>query len=255
MDQPIIDIYDNNGSVGRYKRFSVRLPEFLAHYPPEKGYRIEAEMTDSLSLQTSRVELLREAIRAGRKPQDLGLRAVYETVVMVYIRRLVSPQGQVIATASAAKPIVAYKDYEILETAALQRLLALLGFGGEVFDADEAADMTDQDLRTSPTPATVKPLVNPSSPEPRTDKTSPGITTQTARDTVAQLNQEANTPVPPPQGSTQAVPPAMRRQVENLARQLGVHIPVISNFEDAKKAFKDLSGQRRAQRSQPLAKG
>ena len=26
MDQPIIDIYDNNGLVGRYKRLSVRLP-------------------------------------------------------------------------------------------------------------------------------------------------------------------------------------------------------------------------------------
>ncbi len=252
MDQPIIDIYDNNGSVGRYKRLSVRLPEFLAQYPPEKGYRIEAEMTDSLSLQTSRVELLREAIRAGRKPQDLGLPAVNETVVMVCIRRLVSPQGQVIATASAAKPIVAYKDYEILETAALQRLLALLGFGGEVFDADEAADMTDQGLRASPTPATVKPLVNPCSPEPRTDKTGQGTTTRTARETVTHLTQEAIRRDSPPHGSTEAVPPALRRQVENLARQLGVDVPVISNFEDAKKALKDLSEQRRTQRSQPL---
>ena len=54
------------------------------------------------------------------------------------------------ATATAAKLIQVYKDLEVLETAARQRLLAALGFGGEGLDADENLDQRDQGLTPAP---------------------------------------------------------------------------------------------------------
>jgi len=50
---------------------------------------------------------------------------------------LCDESNEVVASASALKSISQYKYYEIGETAALQRLLAKLGFGGETFDYDE----------------------------------------------------------------------------------------------------------------------
>ena len=146
MSSPVVTLFDDVGDAHLYKKVSARLPAFLAEYPPKEGYRIETEVTDSLSLQKGRLALLREAIAGGKPPTDLGLPGLEEATVMVCIRRLKSPEGHTIAEGSAAKAIVRYKDYEILETAALQRLMALLGFGGEVFDQDEASDFADQGL-------------------------------------------------------------------------------------------------------------
>ena len=49
-------------------------------------------------------------------------------------------QERVIATAHAAGLLAQCKDFEILETRAIQRLYGAIGFGGEIFDPDEDRD-------------------------------------------------------------------------------------------------------------------
>lgn len=236
MSSPVVTLFDDVGDAHLYKKVSARLPDFLAEYPPKEGYRIETEVTDSLSLQKGRLALLREAVAGGKRPTELGLPGLEEATVMVCIRRLKSPEGHTIAEGSAAKAIVQYKDYEILETAALQRLMALLGFGGEVFDQDEASDFADQGLNAQ-TPERTGPARPPTVVE-RADRGA-------APDPMPEVPDDARGA---PDGDE--VPPALRRQVLNLAQRMGVQAPKVASIDDAKAALKTLSEHQRAQRAE-----
>jgi hypothetical protein len=141
----IVEWFSSEGEVVRYRPLSARLPEFLAVYGPERGFSVDTEIHDPLSLKPGLLKLYEIALQAGRKPEEVGLpplNAADQTLVCWATLR--DPAGRVLATATAAKVIQSYKDLEVLETAARQRLLAALGFGGEALDADESQDQTDQ---------------------------------------------------------------------------------------------------------------
>ena len=141
----IVEWFSSEGEVVRYRPLSARLPEFLAVYGPERGFSVDTEIQDPLSLKPGLLKLYEIALQAGRKPEEVGLpplNAADQTLVCWATLR--DPAGRVLATATAAKVIQSYKDLEVLETAARQRLLAALGFGGEALDADESQDQTDQ---------------------------------------------------------------------------------------------------------------
>ena len=141
----IVEWFSSEGEVVRYRPLSARLPEFLAVYGPERGFSVDTELQDPLSLKPGLLKLYEIALQAGRKPEEVGLpplNAADQTLVCWATLR--DPAGRVLATATAAKVIQSYKDLEVLETAARQRLLAALGFGGEALDADESQDQTDQ---------------------------------------------------------------------------------------------------------------
>ena len=141
----IVEWFSSEGEVVRYRPLSVRLPAFLAVYGPERGFSVDTELQDPLSLKPGLLKLYEIALQAGRKPEEVGLpplNAADQTLVCWATLR--DPAGRVLATATAAKVIQSYKDLEVLETAARQRLLAALGFGGEALDADESQDQTDQ---------------------------------------------------------------------------------------------------------------
>lgn len=141
----VIPIVSESG-VTLYKKAASRVPEFLEYYGPEQGYQIETEINDTLSLKPQLKELYLATIQAGKNPQEVGLPEI-PGHVMIYWARL-KKDGQTIAEAHAVRPVSQYKDSEKGETAALQRLMARLGFAGEVLESDEAEDMADQDLET-----------------------------------------------------------------------------------------------------------
>ena len=153
MSNKIVVLYTPDGEAVQYRPLSERIKDFLAVYGPEQGYAVETVFQDSLSLKTGLLKLYESALQAGRKPEEVGLPPLVEAgQVLVCRATLKNREGRIVATTHAAKVILSYKDLEILETAARQRLLAALGFGGEVLDADENQDQHDQGFVERPVP-------------------------------------------------------------------------------------------------------
>ena len=145
----VIDIFNSDGTVSPYRLLSDRLPDFLGRYGPEQGYAIVIEAQDPLSLRPGLLRLYEAAIAAGHSPEAVGLPPPKD-ISMVFQAKLLDREGRMVCNASALKPIREYKEWECAETAARQRLLAALGFGGDVLDADESQDMDDQRLKIRP---------------------------------------------------------------------------------------------------------
>jgi hypothetical protein len=235
-DDRYIDL--ENGE--RYLRYAERVPHFLKEYPPKEGYRVLTEMQDLLSLQPGRLSLLREAIAAGKKLSDLGLPGLEDDInTMVCVVKLLNAQAQIVRTASALCVLKNQKDFEILETAANQRLLAALGFDGSVFNADENADLQAQGVALRTTAGSQQNAV-PSGAK----STAPVIQEPAAR---------TGNAAP---GAAAQVPPAQRRQIENLAKSLGEAAPVLNSPEDASAELRrlgEVQRQRRAGSGRPAA--
>lgn len=137
---------DTPEGVKKYKRFSARLPEFLAKYPYEKGFRVVKRCADSLSYQKGLLQLYEAAIRAGKKPAEVGLPPILETPTMIFEAALFGQDGEIIANGTSCQAIDEFKDWEKGETASFQRLLGSLGFGGDVFDDDENRGLDAQGI-------------------------------------------------------------------------------------------------------------
>lgn len=220
-----------------YKRYAARIPAFLNAYPPKEGYCVVISWTDLLSLQTGRLSLLREAVIAGRKPSDVGLPGIENDVnTLVCTARLLDPQEQVVRSGSATMQVLEFKDFEKLETAANQRLLAALGFGGEVFDEDENADLAAQG-RTPDASSTAESSAGASASPP-------------APSAPLSFEGSASTSVgsEPPDDSAE-VTAAERRQIENLASRVGASVPPLKTRSDVKQARRQLSALDRQRRT------
>lgn len=147
MSNEIIELFTPEGETKEYRKFSSRLPDFLKAYPKDKGYRVSVEISDPLAHKPGLMKLYEQAIAQGKTPQEMGLPPMPAGDVMVFTATLHDGDGNTLECASALRLIQNYKDWEKGETAARQRLISALGFGGDCFDADEASDMGDQGLR------------------------------------------------------------------------------------------------------------
>lgn len=134
-----VQITNPDGTVTDYKQVSERLPDFLDAYPPSDGWRIVKDHTFASAEKAEIARLWEKALEAGRDPKKLGLPPVAGQVV-IFGASLWSPEERLIANATSLKSVVSAKDWEAGETAAFQRLMATLGFGGSTMDADEAHD-------------------------------------------------------------------------------------------------------------------
>lgn len=238
MTDSVVTFVDDFGNDVQYKRYAARLLEFLKAYPPADGYRVEIERTDLLSQQKGLLSLLREAIIAGKKPSDVGIPGIERIVnVLVCTAKLLNPQNQVVKSASAAMNISEHKDFETLETAANQRLIAALGFGGEVFNEDEDADLRSQgrEVRSGATDSA------PSREPERT--TSPSSAPLSFAEAPAK-----DKPVPGGDSQEDGVTEAERRQIENLARRVNAPVPTLRTRADVKAARQQLSTKDRERR-------
>jgi hypothetical protein len=272
----VVTIYPNNGEPPRsYKRFSARIPDFLAKYPPEEGYKLTSQFTDFLSLQKGRLTLVQECVSAGRKPEEVGLPPLDDINVMVCTVTLVDPGGDVLINKSASMDIRGHKDLEVLETAATQRVFAGLGFGGDIFDDDEDVDLKKQGLlsvATKPESATStipepRPVVSEFSarkrspdatPEPETAPLTAIPSTADIRDVPAQSVPRASDdtekrvePAVRAKPSSQStrkpgkqhgkpIPPTMLRNIHNLADARNVKVPDFANTTEAMQFLREL---------------
>ncbi|MBL8269554.1 hypothetical protein [Steroidobacter sp.] len=233
MAEKIVTLISDRGAEVLYKRYGARIPLFLAEYPPKDGYRVVIEMTDLLSLQKGRMALLREAINAGKKPCDVGLPGIENDVnTLVCTARLLDPQERVIRSASASMKIEEHKDLEALETAANQRLLAALDFGGEMLDEDEDRDLAAQGLSRTAQPQTRTTLAS-STPDTFEQTDGTDLTSETTK------NQDEN---------DNKISAAERRMIENLARRVNQPVPPLQTRADVKKARQALNALARQQR-------
>ncbi|PJI37527.1 MAG: hypothetical protein CTR54_23005 [Rhizobium sp.] len=270
----IVEFFTPEGEVTQYRPLSARLPTFLAVYGPERGFSVDTEIVDSLSLKPGLLKLYEIVLHAGRKPEEAGLPPLNGTgQTLVGRATLRDREGRVLATATAAKPIQSYKDLEVLETAARQRLLAALGFGGEVLDTDEILDQTDQGWVSRPivpaVPATravgATPIVPPPSiqdtagtPASIQDAAEAPASSQDApvaevAEGVMPLAVAAGIPPvasPPAAPAPVAAPPvsdrdaraltALIRQIEQQARVRGIEPPVVTTRQEAQVALQRL---------------
>ena len=149
----VVYITNPNGEVSRYITFESRLQEFLKFYSVLDGYSVIVETTDYLSKNSGLLSLYKEAIIAGKNPKEVGLPEIREMVV--FTAKLLK-EGNVLQTASSCKLINYYKDYEIGETAARQRLIASLGYTSGEFNFDETSDMDDQNINYSFQPHSIQ---------------------------------------------------------------------------------------------------
>lgn len=238
MSERIVSILNENGSETRYTRYSARLPLFLKEYSPKEGFRVVIERTDLLSQKKGLLSLLREAVVAGRKVSDLGLSGIERDInTIVCVAKLLSPTGDVLRDAAAAMEVLERKDFEALETAADQRLLARCGFGGEIFDGEEDADILGRGgtIDTAPAASPAAPRTpGPQGPEPSSSSTGGSPTTSLRADSP---DDEAE------------VTQAERRQIENLARRVGQSMPELRSRADVKAARTQLSALDRQRRS------
>ena len=228
----VIDFYTQDGDLVTYRPLSARLPEFLREYGPAQGFSVETEIMDAISLKPGLLRLYEIVLQAGRKPEEAGLPAlVLAGQTQVCRATLRDENGRVWATATAAKLIQVYKDLEVLETAARQRLLAALGFGGEGLDADENLDQRDQGLTPAPQALGGEPTPVPA--ESTAARITPSGMPPAARET----------PIPPPPVAavdTDATLVALRRQLVHQATIRGVEPPVVATREEARTALKRL---------------
>lgn len=238
----IVEWFTAEGAVVQYRPLSARLPAFLAVYGPERGYAVDTAMQDSLSLKPGLMKLYETVLQAGCKPEAVGLPPLSVAGQTLVCRAtLRDPAGRVLATATAAKVIQSYKDLEVLETAARQRLLAALGFGGDIFDRDEDQDRADQGgVCPSPVPSpTVVPVA-------KAVRAVPASIPETADDP-ASIEDPVEAPVA---SSSVAASPAsdrdaraltaLIRQIEQQARVRGIEPPVVTTRPEAQAALQRL---------------
>jgi hypothetical protein len=234
--------------VSRYQPLSHRLPAFLDHYGPEKGYALVIEVQDALALRPGLLRLYEAALQAGRTPEEVGLPPLPKEPTLHFQATLLDAQGRVVGTAAALKPILAYKDFEGGETAARQRLVAALGFGGEVLDEDENQDrrtMGVAALGTSPTPppqstadappATVTWPAEPSPGDAAAAPPTPPEPTVSAQP----LEREPSGPQGT-QASASPPPAALVAQINHVAKLKGLEAPAYTTAAEARKVLKQL---------------
>jgi|GEM_PF-2863180 len=240
MAKKVVEIFEPTGEVKKYRLLSERLPEFLAAYGPDKGYRVILKVTDLASIQAGLTSLYVEAIKAGVKPTEAGLPPMPGG--LVFRATLIDKNGNEVANATSHRfRLESYKDFEKAETAARQRLLAALGFGGEILDGDETGDVSDQGkecrIKTVPaqpspirpvaasTPSATTPPPLASKEEPCESETKTSVSEESSDDS-AQTDEQSG------------VTAAWLNRIKSTAAAQGIPVPKVSSDEEAKRVWK-----------------
>jgi len=217
-----------------WRPVSERTAQFNKDYPSKSGYRVVFVRKDALSYQAGRLELYKAAINAGQSFEKVGLPPLNDVTTMVVEATLYGQDDKPITSGTAAKQILEYKDWERLETAAFQRLLAKLGYHGEVLDADEDAEIAA--LAKTPAPvqaATPAPVVEqPRQAAPQQEPTEPAVTAQ-----------KVETAAPAANVTTfgNKVPASLLNQIKRHCKRRGVEVPTFETADQAIRYLAELS--------------
>ena len=217
-----VNIFQQNGDVVKYRRVSERLPEFLEQYPIGSGYRLVSSHQEYLSATPQYSEIIKAAIEKGTSFETITSTISFNKVI--FTCQLLDESNELVANASAVKGVSQYKDYEVGETAALQRLMAKLGFGGEIFDKDEDSDFESQHLHTD-----VQDKKPTSEPSPVSPISPAHVEEVPVKVDDIKANSKASN-----------VPPALLRQLKMQAEIAGIDVPHVNTAAEAKAALKKI---------------
>lgn len=253
-----ITIFSPLGEATEYRKVSERLPEFLKMFPLTDGYRVIRSHQSDSEYSSSLHALWTEALKAGKKPGDIGLPHIYG--MSVIFEASLFHNETLIANASAYKHVSSPKDWEAGETASFQRLMAACGLGGTDMDCDDQYDRISSGLERSPksssshhqtarndTPATVvtsESTVSESQANVQEPKTQPNVS-----ETAAQVDESLSGK---PQETIRLIKkvnpenhdgirPQLLNQLNHAASLAGEPVPQVSDNAEAKKEIKRLT--------------
>ncbi len=227
----VITLIDSQGQERPYIPFGERLPLFLKDYPPLEGWAVTHD------------------VRQAYPDRDPTL--------WVFQATLENPEGRGIGQASALRRISEYKDFEIGETAAYQRLITYLGYPGdpevwgfEEADTPQAVTPDGAVAATESTPVETVAVVPQELQKPEAgvlDCPSPPEETAATPDAATEASAGSAIESPPPAAPATAstapsdVPRGFVRRIEVLAKKKGLkEVPAYGNFAEAKKVLADL---------------
>lgn len=216
----VVELFGRDGAVVPYRPLSARLPDFLREFGPEKGWRVVRTALPALEMYPGLLRLTEAAIAAKAGPETLArLPGLPESNQFCFRAELVDPNGNVVASATAFKVLREYKDLEAGETAAYQRLLAALGFGGDLLLEDETRDAAAQGLEAQ--------AVTPTPPTPVTPPAPPAPPTPSA-------------PAPDEAPAEEEIPVSVLRQIAHLRKVRGISASPPKTLTEAKAALAQL---------------
>lgn len=233
----VVAIFNPDGTENNYELMSSRLPRFLEKYGPDKGYRVVISTTEYLGLRPALLELCKTAIESGKTPEEAGLPALGTSFVFKAV--LFDQNGNEVANDFTLQKIVEYKDFERGATAARQRLMAAVGFGGQVFDDDEHATVAEMG-GTVEAKQDAKPT---GQRQRRKGKQAPAqeqVQEQAQEQAQEQVQEQPAEIVHEGIPVIEGVPEGIVRQIEHQAKMKGVPVPAYSNLVEAKQALKSL---------------
>jgi hypothetical protein len=258
----VITIFTPQGEMKEWVPLSVRIPEFLEKFGPDKGYRVVVEATDFLTTQPGLLELYKAAIAAGRRPEEAGLPTV-QTGYMVFTAKLINERGETMMTASTHATLGQYKSWEQAETNARQRLMQVCGFGGDMMDADELGMMSSAGFTVStpqfgaPVPEPeIKPVaqvaavavatpaaLDAATPEGGGSKSGRRGRKKDASPVVEEKQQENPVPQEPKQSQVHVsadIPEALVNQIRHLEKVANQPQQALNSIDEARVRLKDL---------------
>ena len=228
----VIDLYPLDADRAPDPPRLAPLAAFLEHFGPARGYAVETEIVDALSLHPGLRRLYALVLHTGRTPADAGLPApALADQTLICRATLRDDQGRVVATATAAQRIQTAPDLAALETAARQQLWTALGFGADGWEAAERRDPPVPGRGRAPradSPPPLAPAAPPAAVEPATETAPP------EREPLAPPAPGA---APPDDATALAL---LRRQLAHLAKTRGVEPPAVATKAEAQAAIKAL---------------
>ena len=244
----VIDLYPLDADRATDPPRSAPLAAFLDQFGPARGYALETEIVDALSLQPGLRRLYALVLHTGRTPADAGLPApALADQTLVCRATLRDDRGRVVATATAARRIQTAPDLAALETAARQQLWAALGFGDDGREAAERLDPPAQgrgrapraDCPPPPAPAATGGAPVAPAGSPAVPAAAPPDAVEPAARPVAPPPVAPVAPgAPPPDDATALA--LLRRQLAHLAKTRGVEPPAVATKAEAQAAIKAL---------------
>lgn len=246
----VIDLYPLDADRAPAPPRLAPLAAFLEHFGPARGYAVETEIVDALSLHPGLRRLYALVLHTGRTPADAGLPApALADQTLICRATLRDDQGRVVATATAAQRIQTAPDLAALETAARQQLWTALGFGADGWEAAERRDPPVPGRGRAPRADSPPPLAPAASGgAPVAPAASPAVPAAAPPDAVepatetAPLEREPLAPAapgaaPPDDATALAL---LRRQLAHLAKTRGVEPPAVATKAEAHAAIKAL---------------
>lgn len=247
-----MEIFNPDGQVTEYLPVSDRIAQFLEKYGPDKGFRVRTNVRDYLDINPGLKAVYAAAARSGTVLS--GLPTVNREVFCFEVR-LVSPEGKVVAQASALRQIDLTSSFafqarlwESAETAAFQRLMARVGFGSDTLLADEQRDMAARGTDFKPDAA----VSTPDGEQVQAQADAP-ISAEAEAEAEKTPSSESEEEAAPPEKATvesskgSEVSEPVLRQIRHLATLRGIEPPDVTTKAQAKAALKELRATPAAQ--------